>query len=55
MLLYGKLAYRAAIGWHDLNHGELAKEISIGCRQQVQRLLKQLQRLQLIKWKRSRY
>ena len=54
-LLYGRLAYRAAIGKHDLNHGELAKEIGLGTRQHVQRLLKLLQRLRLIEWKRSRY
>jgi hypothetical protein len=54
-MLYGRLAYRAAIGKHDLNHGELAKEIGLGTRQHVQRLLKLLQRLRLIEWKRSRY
>ena len=54
-LLYGRLAYRAAIGKHEIEHGELAQEIGVGRREHVQRLLKQLRRLKLIDWKRGRY
>ncbi len=56
VLLYGKLAWHAgADGLCYPKHATLAREIGLGTRQHLQRLLKQLQRLKLIEWKRGKY